>query len=234
MRAFRTAEGRIAKTDRLDAGLIARFARTMPDRLRPAPEPEALALKALSTRRRQLTELIAMEKTRLAQAFGAEIAASHRAVIAALEAACAEVERRLEAAIAADPALARKREILVSIPGIGGRIAGVVIADMPELGTLDRKAAASLAGMAPHPDQSGPLPGRNAISGGRPCLRTAFYMAGMVAARCDPRLKAAYRAMREAGKPPKVAIVATGRRLVTIANALIREDMTFDQSRFAS
>ncbi len=234
VRAFRTAEGRIAKTDRLDAGLIARFARTMPDRLRPAPQPEAIALKALSTRRRQLTELIAMEKTRLAQAFDAEIAASHRAVIAALEAACAAVERRLEAAIAADPALARRREILISIPGIAGRIAGVVLADMPELGTLDRKAAASLAEMAPHPDQTGVLPGRNAISGGRPCLRTAFYMAGMVAARCDPRLKAAYHAMRQAGKPPKVAIVATGRRLVTFANALVRDDITFDQSRFAA
>ena len=154
VRAFRSAEGRIAKTDRLDAGLIARFARTMPDRLRPAPEPEAIALKALSTRRRQLTELVAMEKTRLAQAFDAEIAASHRAVIAALEVACAEVERRLEAAIAADPALARKREILVSIPGIAGRIAGVVIADMPELGSLDRKAAASLAhGAASRPER---------------------------------------------------------------------------------
>jgi transposase len=234
VRAFRTAEGRIAKTDRLDAGLIARFARTMPERLRPAPAPEAIALKALSTRRRQLTELIAMEKTRLAQAFDEAIAASHRAVIAALAAACAEVERRLEAAIAADPALARKREILVSIPGIAGRIAGVVLADMPELGTLDRKAAASLAGMAPHPDQTGTLPGRNAISGGRPCLRTAFYMAGMVAARCDPRFKADYRALREAGKAPKVAIVATARRLVTIANALIREDKTFDQSRFVA
>jgi transposase len=234
VRAFRTAEGRIAKTDRLDAGLIARFARAMPDRLRSAPPPEAIALKALSTRRRQLTELVAMEKTRLGQAFDDGIATSCRGVIAALEVACAEVERQLEAMIAVDPALARKREILVSIPGIAGRIAGVVIADMPELGTLDRKTAASLAGMAPHPNQSGPLAGRNAIAGGRPCLRTAFYMAGMVAARCDPRFKAAYRAMRDAGKPPKVAIVATGRRLVTIANALIREDITFVQCRFAS
>lgn len=234
IRAFRTAEGRIAKTDRLDAGLIARFARAMPDRLRPAPEPETLALKALSSRRHQLTELIAMEKTRLAQAFDASIAASHRAVIATLEAACTEVEGRLEAAIAADPALARKREILISMPGIGPRIASVILASMPELGTLDRKAAASLAGMAPHPSQSGPLPGRNAISGGRPCLRSAFYMAGMVAARCDPRFKTSYRAMRDLGKPPKLAIVATGRRLVTIANALIREGITFDHSRFAS
>ena len=118
VRAFRTAEGRIAKTDRLDAGLIARFARSMPDRLRPAPAPEQVALKALSTRRRQLTELIAMEKTRLAQVVDADIAASHRAVIAALAAACAAVERELDRRIDADAALARKREILVSIPGI--------------------------------------------------------------------------------------------------------------------
>ena len=234
VRAFRAAEGRIAKTDRLDAGLIARFARVMPERLRPAPAPQALALKALSTRRRQLVELVAMERTRLGQAFDAAIADGHRTVIAALEAACKEVEARLEAAIAADPALARRREILVSIPGVGARIAGVVIADMPEIGRLNRKAAASLAGMAPHPDQSGLMPGRNAISGGRPCLTAAFYMAGRVAARCDPRFKAAYRALRDAGKPPKLAIVATGRRIVTIANALIREDITFEKSRFAA
>ena len=234
VRAFRTAEGRIAKTDRLDAGLIARFARSMPDRLRPAPAPEQVALKALSTRRRQLTELIAMEKTRLAQVVDAGIAASHRAVIAALEAACAEVERELDRRIDADAALARKREILVSIPGIARRTASVVITDMPELGSLGRKAAASLAGLAPHPDQTGRLPGRNAIAGGRPCLRTAFYMAGMVAARCHPHFRAQYQAMRAAGKPAKVAIVATGRRLVALANALIREDKTFDESRLAS
>ena len=231
VRAFRIAEGRIAKTDRLDAGLIARFARTMPNRLRPAPTRSDCAQGAFhppaaADRAHRHGEDPPRPGLRRRDR-------SQRAVIAALEAACAEVERRLEAAIAADPALARKREILVSIPGIAARIAGVVIADMPELGTLDRKAAASLAGMAPHPDQTGPLPGRNAIAGGRPCLRTAFYMAGMVAARCDPQFKAPYRAMREAGKPPKVAIVATGRRLVTIANALIREDNTFAQSRFA-
>jgi transposase len=233
IRAFRTAEGRIAKTDRLDAGLIARFARAMPKRLRPARDPGQVALKALSTRRRQLTELIAMEKTRLAQAVDAEIAASHRAVIAALTAACAEVERELESRIDADAALARKREILVSIPGIARRTASVVITDMPELGSLGRKAAASLAGLAPHPDQSGPGPGRNAIAGGRPCLRTAFYMAGMVAARCNPHFRTQYQAMRAAGKPAKVAIVAIGRRLVTLANALLRDDKTFDESRLA-
>ena len=234
VRAFRTAEGLIAKTDRLDAPLIARFARRMPEHLRPAPDPGQVALKALSTRRRQLTKLIAMEKTRLAQAVDSDIAASHRAVIAALEAACAEVERELDRRIDADAAHARRREILVSIPGIGRRIATLLVTDMPELGTLDRKAAASLAGLAPHPEQSGHAPGRNAIAGGRPCLRSAFYMAGMVAARCDPRFKAPYKAMRAAGKPAKVAIIAIGRRLVTLANALIREGKTFDESEIAS
>ena len=114
-----------------------------------------------------------MEKTRLAQAVDDLVAASCRAVVAALEAACAEVERELDRRIDADAALARKREILVSIPGVGRRIASLVVTDMPELGALDRKAAASLAGLAPHPDQSGRLPGRSAIAGGRPCLRSA-------------------------------------------------------------
>lgn len=234
VRSFRTAEGGIAKTDRLDAALIARFAQRMPEHLHPAPEPDQIRLKSLSTRRRQLTELIAMEKTRLKQALDPLVADSHRAVIETLEGACAAIEADLGQRIGADPGLARKRTILTSIPGIGQRIATVLITDMPELGALDRKAAASLAGMAPHPTQSGAQPGRHAIAGGRPCLRTAFYMAGMVAARACPVFKAPYRAMREAGKPAKVAIVATGRRLVVLANALIRDDKTFDQSDLAT
>lgn len=230
IRAFRTAEGRIAKTDPLDAGLIARFAHVMTEHLRPAPSADQIALKALSTRRRQLTELIAMEKTRLAQAVEDGILASHKAVIKALEAACDEVEGELARRIDVDGALARKREILLSIPGIGARIAPLLITDMPELGTLDRKAVASLAGLAPHPNQSGVGPGRNAIAGGRPCIRSAFYMAGMVAARSSPAFKGTYRAMRESGKPPKVAIIAMGRRLALLANALLRENKLFEDS----
>lgn len=231
VKAFRSAEGLIAKTDRLDAGLIARFAQRMSEHLRPAPTPDQITLKALSTRRRQLTEMIAMEKTRLAQALDPAIADSHRSVIKALTTACTEVEEALDARVVAEPALARKRTILTSIPGIGARIASVVITDMPELGTLDRKAAASLAGMAPHPTQSGAHPGRHAIAGGRPCLRTAFYMAGMVAARSCPAFRGPYRAMRAAGKPAKVAIVASGRRLVVLANALVRDDTPFEASK---
>ena len=230
VRAFRTAEGQIAKTDRLDAALIARFAQRMPEHLHPAPALDQVRLKALSTRRRQITELIAMEKTRLAQALDPLVADSHRTVIKTLEGACAAIEAELDQRIGADPALARRRVILTSIPGIARRIATVLITDMPELGALDRKAAASLAGMAPHPTQSGGHPGRHAIAGGRPCLRTAFYMAGMVAARTCPTFKLPYRAMRDAGKPAKVVIVATGRRLVVLANALLKDDKTFAES----
>ncbi|MCJ2032616.1 IS110 family transposase [Methylobacterium sp. J-068] len=230
VRAFRTAEGQIAKTDRLDAALIARFARRMPEHLHPAPEPDQVRLKALSTRRRQLTELIAMEKTRLKQALDPLVADSHRAVIETLEGACAAIEAELDQRIGADPALARKRAILTSIPGIGRRIATVLITDMPELGRLDRKAAASLAGMAPHPTQSGAHPGRHAIAGGRPCLRTAFYMAGMVAARTCPAFKAPYRAMRDAGNPAKLAIAAPGRRLAVPPNPPIPAAKPFPES----
>ncbi len=171
-----------------------------------------------------------MEKTRLAQALDPRITDSHRVVIQTLERACAEVEAELGRRITANPVLARKRVILTSIPGMGRRIACVLITDMLELGQIDRKAAASLAGMAPHPSQSGAYPGRHAIVGGRPCLRTAFYMAGMVAARACPEFRKPYRAMQDAGKPAKLTIFAMGRRLVTLANALIPDDKTFDQS----
>jgi transposase len=234
IKAFRDAEGLIAKTDRLDAALIARFAHKMSQDLRPIPAADQLVMKALSTRRRQLTELIAMEKTRLRQAIDQMIIESCRHLIATLENACAVIEEELTRRISIDACLTRKREILVSIPGIGQRISTVVITDMPELGDIDRKAAASLAGHAPHPIQSGVSKGRNAIAGGRPCLRAAFYMAALVAARTNPKFKQIYKEMRQAGKPAKVALVAIARHLVALANALMRDDITFEKSRFVS
>jgi transposase len=234
IKAFRDAEGLIAKTDRLDAALIARFACKMSQDLRPIPDADQLILKALSTRRRQLTELIAMEKTRLRQAMDQMIIDSCRHLIATLEKACGEIEEELTRRISVDARLARKRAILISIPGFGQRISTLLITDMPELGTIDRKAAASLAGHAPHPMQSGLSKGRNAIAGGRPCLRAAFYMAALVAARTNPKFKRLYKDMRQAGKPAKVALVAIARRLAALANALMRDDLSFDRSQFAS
>ena len=207
IKAFREAEGLIAKTDRLDAGLIARFAHVMAGVLRPLGDAGQAGLKALSTNRRQLTESIAIEKTRLKQAFDPLILDSCREMIG-------------------------RRAILSSMPGMAARISTLVVIEMPELGEIGGTEAASLAGLAPHQSQSGLSLGRNAISGGS-CLPAAFYIAALVAVRSHPRLKQIYLDFRAAGKPAKVALVAVARRMVGIANAVIRDDITFDQAKFA-
>lgn len=229
IKAFRDAEGRRAKTDRLDAGLIARFALVMTDAVRPLPTAEMARLKALSLRRRQLVEMIAMEKTRLRQASEPLLIESHRAVIAELGAACAEIEAELDRSLADDAASAESLAILTSIPGIGRRIATLLATDLPELGQTDRKAIASLAGLAPHVSQSGNTPPRATISGGRPCVRAALYMAALVSVRHDPQRKAEYTAMRSAGKPAKLALVAIARKILVTANALVKARRTFQK-----
>ncbi|WP_346295137.1 IS110 family transposase [Rhodopseudomonas sp. P1] len=229
IKAFREAEGGRAKTDRLDARLIARFALTMPETLRPLPLPTdtQLELKALSLRRRQLTEMIAMEKTRMKQVRGTLLLDSHRAAIAALSAQCQAIEAELARRIGDDAELRRVLHILKSIPGIGERVATLLITDLPELGQRDRKAIASLAGLAPHVSQSGAAPPRAAIAGGRPCVRAALYMAALVAARHHPKLRDDYNALRLQGKPGKVALIAIARKLLVTANALVKADTPY-------
>ena len=224
IRAWRLAEGRRAKTDRLDAKLIARFALTMSDAARPIPGADTLAIRALSTRRRQLVEMIAMEKTRLKQidTLDEEIARSCRTTIAQLSDERARLEARLKERLLALPDGAARSELLQSIPGIRPAVAMTLMADMPELGSLDRKAAASLAGLAPHPNHSGTRQDSAHIQGGRPCLRTALYMAALSAARADTGFKRDYQAMRESGKPAKVALIAIARKLVVSANSVLK------------
>jgi transposase len=228
IKGYREAEGKRAKTDRLDAGLIARFALTMREPPRPLPSAEDQALKDLAARRRQLVEMIAMEKTRLKQAFEPMIAASHRTAIAGLAAERKRIEAELERRLAGNAALSRRYELLVSLPGFGPKVATTLIIDLPELGGADRRAIASLAGLAPHPSQSGTAPGRNQIGGGRPCVRAALYMASLAACRSDPRFRAAYQASRAEGKPAKVALIAMARKLLVIANTLVRQDRPYD------
>jgi len=228
IKAFREAQGKRAKTDRLDAGLIARFALLMTDAIRPLPSAAQRALKALATRRRQLTEMIAMEKTRLKQTLEPAVVESHRAAIADLSRACATIEALIEDALAQDPRQAQDRRILTSIPGIGPRVAQVLLTEMPELGRCDRKAIASLAGLAPHVSQSGHAPPRAAIAGGRPCIRAALYMSALVAVRHDPKMKRAYQALRDSGKPAKVALVAIARRILITANAMIKAQALYN------
>mgnify|MGYP003625502497 CR=1 FL=1 len=224
IRALRLAEGRRAKTDRLDAELIARFALLMSDAARAIPGAEALAIRALSTRRRQLVEMIAMEKTRLKQLAGLdeEIAESCRRTIAQLSAERGQLEARLRERLLAQADGQARGELLQSIPGIGPAVAMTLMADMPELGSLDRKAAASLAGLAPHPNHSGTRLDPGHIQGGRPCVRTALYMAALAAARADAGFRREYQALRASGKPAKVALIAIARKLVVTANSVLK------------
>ncbi len=160
VKAFRAAEGKHAKTDRLDASLIARFALVMSEEARPAPSAKQLEIKGLSARRRQLGELIADEKRRQQQAFEPAALASIKETIALLKAQQKRIESRLLGAIAAEPAAAERAAILTSIPGVGPIIAAELIAELPELGALNRHQIAALAGVAPQANQSGRTLGR--------------------------------------------------------------------------
>lgn len=223
IRAFRTAEGRRAKTDRLDAQLIARFALAMPDVVRPVPDARAQQLRALSARRRQLVELIAMEKTRLKQAPDENVAQSHRLLIAGLGAERARIEVAIATALREAGATDRLA-LLQTAPGVGPAVAITLLADLPELGRLDRRAIASLAGLAPHIAQSGLDRGHAAIAGGRPCVRAALYLAALSACRLERGYRRDYQAMRQAGKPAKVALIAVARKLLVTLNAMMRDN----------
>ena len=230
IRALRLAEGKRAKTDRLDAALIARFALMMEDAARPVPNAKAFEIRALSTRRRQLVEMAAAEKVRLKQALDAAVAQSCREMIAMLAAERARVEALLAAELALVDGGQAQDELLQGIPGIGPATAMVLRADLPELGHLDRKAIASLAGLAPHPNQSGTRTGQAHIGGGRPCVRAALYMAALSAVRTDKGFKHEYQALRNAGKPAKVALIAIARKIVVAANAILKSGTPWQKS----
>ncbi|HVY35212.1 MAG TPA: IS110 family transposase [Caulobacteraceae bacterium] len=229
IRALRIAEGRRAKTDRLDAKLIARFALLMQDAARPIPSAKAFEVRALSTRRRQLVEMVAKEKTRLKQTLDEAVADSCRQMIALLTAERNKVEALLRAEVLASPDGDERLRLLQSIPGVGPAVSMTLLADMPELGSLDRKAVGSLAGLAPHPNQSGTRHSPDRIGGGRPCVRAALYMAAVNAVRSDKGFKREYQAMRQAGKPAKVALVAIARRIVVAANSMLKTAQPWDK-----
>lgn len=224
IKAWRIAEGRLAKNDRLDAALIARFALLMPDIVRPVADRQSRALRALSTRRRQIVEMIAIEKTRLKQALDAQIAASHRSLIAQLAEERQRIEAELEARLCANEQAAQRFALLQSAPGVGPAVAITLMADLPELDRLDRRALASLAGLAPQINQSGTGQPRAHIAGGRPCVRSALYLAALSAARLEHGYRAEYQAMRLAGKPAKVALVAIARKLLVALSSMLRQN----------
>jgi transposase len=223
IREFARSTGQLAKTDRLDAAAIALFAERVQPEPRPIADPEAQALGELVARRRQLVEMVVMESNRLHQARDQRVKKRIQSHLAWLRKALAELDGEIDDQVRRSPIWREKEELLTSVPGIGKATAHTLLADLPELGQIGRRPLAALVGIAPVNRDSGKLRGRRTIAGGRPAVRRMLYMATLVAVRCNPLLRAHYQQLRERGRPPKVAIVACMRRLLTILNAMIRE-----------
>jgi len=223
IRDFARATGRLAKTDRLDAAVIARFAEAIRPEPRPVPTEEAQALGELVARRRQVVETMVAERNRRRHLTQPRLLKGVDRVLAVLQAQLSEIEADIDDAIRQTPAWRDKEDLLRTVPGIGPATARTLIAELPELGSLDRRRIASLVGLAPMNRDSGTLRGRRTITGGRSTVRSALFMSIMVALRHKLPLQATYERLRHAGKPPKVAIVACMRKLLTIANAIIRD-----------
>jgi transposase len=223
IRDFARATGRLAKTDTLDAGAIARFAEAVRPEPRPVPTAEAQALGELVARRRQIVETMVAERNRRRHLTQPRLLKGVDRVLAVLQAQLSEIESDIDGAIRQTPAWREREDLLKTVPGIGPATARTLIAELPELGSLDRRKIASLVGLAPMNRDSGTLRGRRTIVGGRSTVRSALFMSIMVAIRHKLPLQATYERLRQAGKPPKVAIVACMRKLLTIANAIIRD-----------
>lgn len=220
VRDFARSTGQLAKTDRLDAALLALFA----ERVQPAGRPLSPAVTAelaeLITRRRQLVEMLGMERNRLALA-RTRVRRDVQAHIRWLERRVAETDDDLRQAIEASPVWRVQEDLLRSVPGLGPVVARTLLALLPELGRLNRKQIAALAGVAPFARDSGTWRGARVIWGGRAHVRQALYMAALVASRHNPVVAALYTRLRAAGKPAKVALVACMRKLLTILNAML-------------
>ena len=229
-RAFATSLGRLAKTDRVDAGMIREMA-TRLDLPECSPEPEELSrLKALQLRRRQLVEDAKREKIRLGQTFDKRMRTSVARVLRLLQREIAGIETTIARCIASSDALRGRAALLRTAPGVGPVSATALLAEMPELGTLTPRQVAALAGLAPMARDSGVRSGKRRIGGGRKPLRDVLYMAGLSAARNDPSLRAFSDRLRAKGKAPKQAIIAVTRKLLVILNAMIRENRPYSPS----
>jgi len=222
VRAFAKAIGQRAKTDPIDAAVIAHFAEATKPEPRPLPDEATRLLADLVARRRQIVEMIGSERQREKRAT-ARIKKSIARLIKALEKELASVNCDIDDAVHGSPAWRDKEDLLASVPGIGPIIARTLIADLPELGRLDRKKIAALAGLAPFTRQSGQWRGRSFIGGGRTSVRTVLFMGAMTARRHNPILKAFFGRLVAAGKPKMVALIAVARKLLTILNAVLRD-----------
>jgi transposase len=223
IRDYARATGQLAKTDALDARLMARFAEAVQPEVRPLPTPEAQALGDLVTRRRQLVDMLGAERNRHQQARDLRLQRRIATHIRWLTTALAEIEADLGTHIRSSPIWRERDDLLHSVPGVGDVTAYTLIADLPELGHLDRRKIAALVGIAPFNRESGHWRGRRMIAGGRPAVRSVLYMATLTAVRFNPAIAHFYQRLVAAGRPKKVALTAAMRKLLTILNAMLRD-----------
>lgn len=223
VRSFAASLGKRAKTDAIDAAVIAAFVAATRPAIRPLKDAETRAFGELVTRRRQIVQMMVAEENRQRMAQAKPALKSIKRILAALERELAGLDGDMDDQIRKSPLWRVRETLLTSVPGIGSRVARTLIAEMPELGSLDRRQIASLAGLAPFTRQSGTWKGKSFIGGGRSRVRPALFMAALVASRHNPTLKAFRDRLVASGKPKIVAIVATMRKLLTILNAIIRD-----------
>ena len=226
IKAFALSRGTLAKTDRIDAELIARFMAFRPEAGRELPDEKLRILRTLTTRRGQLVDIRKRLKAQMAarrkQGISADVETMDDELKEVLDTQIDHIERRIENVIAQVEPLAAKANLLRSIPGIGPVSAAMEIAELPELGRMTSGEAAAMTGLAPVPHDSGAMRGRRTIAGGRRSLRRVLFQAALAAACHNPVLKPVAKRLKERGKPHKLVIFAIARRLITIANAIIK------------
>jgi len=223
VRAFAVALGKRAKTDPIDAAVIAHFAEATKPQLRQLPDEKTRFLADLIARRRQIVEMLAAEGQRARRISDHRVTRSIARLRKALEEELAELERLIADHMRRSTVWVEKEKLLASVPGVGKTIARTLIAELPELGSLDRRQIAALVGLAPWTRQSGQWRGKSFIGGGRKTVRSALFVGAMVAARYNPQLKQFRDKLVAAGKPKLLALVAVARKLITILNAILRD-----------
>jgi transposase len=229
VRRFAEAAGQLAKTDAIDARLIARFAAALKPAARPAIDANSQIIKDLVVRRRQLTSLRTTEKNRRG-VMPETLKPSIDRVIESLDREIASLEQLIQDAVEKHAAWRHKRDLLTTMPGIGPSVASTLIGDLPELGSLSRRQIASLTGVAPFNRDSGAFHGKRRIRGGRAHSRTALFLSAMVAIRYNPDVKRFYERLLQAGKHKKVALIACIRKIVTALNAMLRDNKPWQSS----
>ena len=222
VRQYARAAGILAKTDKIDAKVLAAFGSAMQPKPTEPPSAEHKRLRELEAQRRHLSRVLLGEENRLGQMSCAELRSLSRSLINKINKQIALLDARIECLIAQDRTLCAKAQKLTAISGVGARTAALLLAQMPELGRLNRRQAAALAGLAPFNHDSGSIRGKRAIFGGRPALRSGLYMAALSAARYNPILSNFYRGLRVKGKPHKLALTAVMRKLLLALNSTLK------------